>query len=72
MGGDGMRIEGTTAGGLAQRAGLQEGDVIAEIAGVPVRSVQGYMGAMSARRPGQAFELVVIRGGKRVPLKVMP
>ncbi len=72
MGADGMRIEGTTAGGLAQRAGLREGDVIAEIAGVPVRSVQGYMAAMSTRRPGQEFELVVVRGGKRVPLKVTP
>ena len=72
MGGDGMRIEGATAGGLAQKSGLQEGDVIVEIAGVPVRSVQGYMSAMATRRPGQQFELVIVRGGKRVPLRVNP
>ncbi|MFO0800443.1 MAG: M28 family peptidase [Gemmataceae bacterium] len=72
MGNDGMRIEGTTGGGLAQKSGLREGDVIVEIAGVPVRSVQGYMSAMATRRPGQAFELVILRGGKRVPLQIMP
>ncbi|MBN9524160.1 M28 family peptidase [bacterium] len=72
MGGDGMRIEGATAGGLGQRVGLREGDVIVEIAGVPVRSVQGYMAAMATRRPGQEFELVITRGGKRVPLRVLP
>lgn len=72
MGGDGMRIEGATAGGAAQKAGMREGDVIVEIAGVPVRSVQGYMSAMSTRRPGQEFEVVVLRGGRRTPLKVTP
>ncbi|HEX4608214.1 MAG TPA: M28 family peptidase [Urbifossiella sp.] len=72
MGGDGMRIEGVTGGGAAQRAGLRDGDVIVEIAGVPVRSVQGYMAAMGTRRAGQEFELVILRGGKRVPLRVTP
>jgi Zn-dependent M28 family amino/carboxypeptidase len=72
MGGDGMRLEGVTGGGLGSKAGLKDGDVIVEIAGVPVRSVEGYMAAMGGRRPGQPFEVIVVREGRRTPLRVTP
>ncbi|HEY3789167.1 MAG TPA: M20/M25/M40 family metallo-hydrolase, partial [Urbifossiella sp.] len=36
-GGDGMRIEGVTAGRAAEKAGMKEGDVIVDIDGVPIR-----------------------------------
>jgi len=72
MGADGMRIEGVTGGGAAEKGGLKEGDVIVEIGGVPVRSVNGYMGSLAGKKPGDTIEVVVLRGGKKVPLKVVP
>jgi hypothetical protein len=72
MGGDGMRIEGVTAGRAAEKAGMKDGDVIVEIAGVPVRSVNGYMSALAGKKPGDTIEVVVLRGGKKVILKVVP
>jgi hypothetical protein len=71
-GGDGMRIEGVTAGGAADRAGLKDGDVIAAIDGVPVGTVEGYMAALVGKKPGTALEVVILRGGKKETVSVKP
>jgi hypothetical protein len=72
QGNDGMRIEGVTGGGAAEKGGLKEGDVIVDIAGVPVRSVNGYMASLSGKKPGNTLEVTVLRSGKKVVLKVTP
>ena len=72
MGADGMRIEGVTGGGAADKGGLKEGDVIVEISGVPVRSVNGYMASLVGKKPGDTLEVVVLRSGKKTMLKVVP
>jgi hypothetical protein len=72
MGGDGMRIEGATAGSVADKAGFKEGDVIVDIDGVPVRSVNGYMSALVGKKPGNPLEVTVLRGGKKTVIKVTP
>ena len=72
MGGDGMRIEGVSPGRAAEKAGLKDGDVIVDIAGVPVRSVQGYMASLGDKRPGQSIEVTILRGGKKMVLTVKP
>jgi hypothetical protein len=72
MGGDGMRIEGVTAGRAAEKGGMKDGDVIVEIGGVPVRSVNGYMAALAGKKRGDTIEVVVLRSGKKVTLKVVP
>ena len=72
MGGDGMRIEGVTGGGAADKAGLKDGDVIVEIGGIPVRSVNGYMSSLVGKKPGDTIEVTVLRGGKKTMLKVVP
>lgn len=72
QGGDGMRIEGVTAGGAAEKAGLKDGDVIAAIDGVPVGTVNGYMAALVGKKPGTAIEVVVLRAGKKETVTVKP
>ncbi len=72
MGGDGMRIDGATPGSAAEKAGFKEGDVIDDIDGVPVRSVNGYMSALVGKKPGNTLEVTVIRGGKKMKLKITP
>lgn len=71
-GGDGMRIEGVTAGGLADKAGLKDGDVITAVGGVPVKTVEGYMSALTGKKPGDAFDVELTRGGKKLTVKVKP
>jgi hypothetical protein len=72
QGADGMRIEGVTSGGAAEKGGLKEGDVIVDINDVPVRSVNGYMAALTGRKPGDMLKVTVLRDGKKVVLKVVP
>lgn len=72
QGSDGMRIEGVTGGGAAEKGGLKDGDVITEIGGVPVRSVNGYMAALVGKKAGDTIEVVVLRGGKKTTLKLVP
>jgi len=70
--GEGMRLEGVSPGGAAEKGGLKDGDVIVEIGGKPVKNVGGYMTAMSAQKAGSSVEVIVLRNEKRVPLKVTP
>lgn len=72
QGGDGMRIEGVTAGGAADKAGLKEGDVLTAIDGVPVGTVNGYMAALVGKKPGTAIEIVILRAGKKETVTVKP
>lgn len=72
QGGDGMRIDGVTAGRAAEKAGLKEGDVIIAIDGVPVRSLNGYMAALVGKKRGNTLEVTVLRGGKKTMFKVVP
>jgi hypothetical protein len=67
--GEGLRLEGVTPGGVAEKAGLKEGDVIVEIAGKPVANITAYMTAMSGQKPGTTIDVVVERKGKKVTLK---
>jgi len=70
--GEGMRLEGVSPGGAAEKGGIKDGDVIVEIGGKPVKNVTGYMTAMSGQKAGTAVEVVVLRKEKRVTLKVTP
>jgi hypothetical protein len=70
--GEGMRLDGVTPGGAASKGGLQDGDVIVEIGGKPVKNVGGYMTAMSAQKAGNPVEVVVLRKGTKMTLKVTP
>jgi membrane-associated protease RseP (regulator of RpoE activity) len=56
----------------ALAAGLQPGDKIVSIGGKPVSSWQGVTDALHAGQPGTSVDLVVLRGGQPVPLKVKP
>jgi hypothetical protein len=70
--GDGLRLEGVTPGGAAEKAGLQAGDVIVEIGGKPVKNISGYMTAMSGQKSGTPVEIVILRKEQKMTLKVTP
>ena len=68
----GVPVGGVSPGGAAEKAGIKEGDWIVEIAGTPVRNMGGYMRAMGGQKAGETIEVVVMREGKKVKLKVTP
>ena len=68
----GVLVEGVSPGGAAEKGGVQDGDVIVEIGGKPVKNIGGYMTAMSAQKAGTAVDVVVLRKGKKMTLKLTP
>ena len=69
---EGVLIDGVSAGGAAEKAGLKAGDRIVEIGGRTVRNLNGLMVIMAQQERGRAVDITVQRGGKRVPLKLTP
>lgn len=67
--GTGLRLEGVSPGGVAEKAGFKEGDVIVEIAGKPVANITNYMTAMGGQKLGTTIDVVVERKGKKMTLK---
>ncbi len=69
---EGVKISGVKAGGPAEAAGLQGGDVIVEMAGKTLKNIYDYTYAMDALKIGEAVPIVVVRDGKRVALSITP
>ena len=65
----GVLLEGVTPGGVAEKAGLKDGDVIVEVGGKATPNVGAYMTAMGGQKPGTAIDIVVERKGKKMTLK---
>jgi S1-C subfamily serine protease len=59
-------------GSPAQKAGLQEGDVITALAGEPVEGVDVLHRLLGEDRIGIATRLIVLRGAKRQEITVVP
>jgi peptidase M28-like protein/PDZ domain-containing protein len=66
----GLRITGVRAGSPADSAGLKAGDIVVELAGKPVTDLQTYSDALYANKPGDVVNVVVLRDGTRVTLRV--
>jgi S1-C subfamily serine protease len=69
---EGLKISGVRAGGPADKAGLTGGDVIVELAGKAIKNIYDYTYAMDALKVGEAVAIVVVRGGERVTLSIVP
>jgi len=67
---EGVEVDGVPPGTPADRAGVQDGDLIVAIAGRPVRNMATYMQAMSLQKKGTTIEVVVLRKGQKKALKV--
>jgi hypothetical protein len=66
---EGVEVEAVNPGGIADQAGIKSGDVIVSIAGKPVKEIGSYMQALGTQKRGSTIEVIVLRGGKKVPLK---
>jgi hypothetical protein len=68
--GKGVLLAGVSEGQPAAKAGLKEGDRIVEVAGKPVKNLEGYMQVMGAQKKTGTLDVVILRGGKRMTVKV--
>lgn len=68
--GQGVKLDGVSEGGPAEKAGLKEGDVIIKFAGKDVKDLDTYMAAMGDKKPGDTVDVVVKRGEKEMTFKV--
>lgn len=67
---EGMPISGVRPGSPAEKAGLQAGDVIIKFGNYDIKNVYDYTYALGSFSPGDEVELVAIRGGEKVTVKV--
>jgi hypothetical protein len=66
----GLRLTGVRVGSPADSAGLKAGDIVVELAGKPVKDLQSYSDALYANKPGDEVDIVVVRDGQRVKVRV--
>lgn len=60
-----------TAGGPADRAGMQPEDVVVEVDGQAVRSTRDLISLLNDRRPGQTARLGLMRDGRKLVVNVL-
>lgn len=68
MGNSGATVLVVDAGGPAQHAGLEPGDVITQVDGQPITNPGVLDAAIAAKQPGQQVQLVVNRYGQSLVL----
>jgi S1-C subfamily serine protease len=72
----GALVREVALGGPAEAAGLQTGDVITELDGLPVRSMSALVVAMRDHQPGDAVLVGYWRDGRRhetsIPVSATP
>lgn len=61
----GVRLDGVVEGMGAAAAGLQAGDVVVSVAGLPVRDFPSLQNALAAFRAGDTVEVVFYRGAEQ-------
>jgi hypothetical protein len=68
----GLLLGGVVAGGPAEAAGLQKGDVIIEIAGQTIANIYDYTYALDVLKIGQPAKVVYVRAGERKETTLTP
>ncbi len=67
---EGMKLSGVRAGGPADRAGLQAGDIIIRFGKINVKNIYDYTNALADFSPGEEVEVVVLRGTEKKTMKL--
>ncbi len=68
----GLLVAEILPGGPAFFAGLHRGDLLAEVAGRPVRTGEDWLSAPEAAVPAKPVDLVLFRHGRRLEARAVP
>ncbi len=69
---DGLKIDGVRDDSPAAKCGLKAGDKVVKLAGRDVKNVYDYTYALGEMKAGQEYEVVVLRDGQRLTMKIKP
>ncbi len=69
---DGLKLDGVRDDSPAARAGLKAGDKVVKLAGRDVKNVYDYTYALGEMKGGQEYEVVVLRDGQRLTMRITP
>lgn len=64
--GSGMRIDGIISGRVAEKAGLEKGDIVVRIDEMEIKDIYVYMEALAKYKKGDAAKITVQRGESEV------
>lgn len=67
----GAFVTGVTAGGAAQRSGIQENDIIVRIGKDTLDENLSFVNALFRHQPGESVEVELIRNGEKLTLTVV-
>lgn len=62
----GIRLSGVRPGSPAEKAGLQGGDVLVQMAGVRVKNLHDLVFVLRSKRAGDTVEVVFVRNGQEI------
>jgi Zn-dependent M28 family amino/carboxypeptidase len=68
----GALVATVTKDGPADKAGIKDGDLIVEVAGVPVKNMTAYTAEMRKQKAGQPLEFTIVRKNERIKVTVTP
>jgi len=68
----GLRITGATPGSPAEVAGIRAGDILISFGGKAIKTVEDLQDALTSARAGTEVNVIVIRGGEQLTLKLTP
>lgn len=66
----GLVADTVMEGGPAKAAGMKDGDRVMRIGEQPISDIYSYMDVLADLKPGQTVDVVVVRDGKEITLKV--
>jgi hypothetical protein len=66
----GVRFADVRENSPAAKAGLKPGDVLIQFDGKPVTNLQDFTYGLRSKKPGDAVEVIVLRGERRLKVKV--
>lgn len=69
---DGLLLDGVRDGSPAANAGVKAGDKVVRLAGHDIRNVMDYTYVLGEMKAGDEYEIVVLRGGERLTMKIVP
>ena len=69
---DGLLLDGVRDGSPAAKAGIKAGDKIVKLNGKDVRNASDYTFVLGTMKAGEEYEVIVMRCGERLVLKIVP
>lgn len=66
---EGLEITGVKSGGVAEKSGLQAGDVITKLGQYEIKNIYDYTDALTKFKPGEESEVTFVRGTETKTVK---